>query len=100
MSPRTNPKLRLDLVCNPGGELGGSAVVHRDHNHSAQRASEKSSNPLCAVFSPEHDPVAFAEPPRLQLPAKSQGHLHDLTVGEPFHAVTTPLPIGKLGGVR
>src|SRR5580700_9950583 len=100
MPPRANPKLRLNLPCNPPSKISRSLIVHRNNNHPAQSASKKRRDPLRRVLPPKHHPLALANPPRLQLPAKPYRHLQNLPVGEPLHPVTTPLPVSALIAVR
>jgi hypothetical protein len=98
--PRTNPKPSLNLPRNPPSELPRSPIVHRHNNHATQSAAKKRRNPLRAILPPQHHPLAVANSPRLQFPAKPKRHLQNLPVREPLHAVATPLPISALIAMR
>src|SRR5208283_194166 len=100
MLARTNPKLRPDLICNPRSKIVRGPIVHRNHNNAAHRASKKRRYPLGAVLSPKHHPVALSDSALLQFAAETKRHLHDLPIGEPFHAVAAMLPVGPLIAVR
>jgi hypothetical protein len=75
-------------------------MIHRDNNRTAQSASKENRNPLGAVLAPQHHAVTLPDFPRIQFPAKPQRHLHDLTIGEPLHAIAAALPVGPLVAVR
>src|SRR5947199_9090019 len=49
------------------GKICARAVVDRDSNHTAERTSPKSREPLTAVRGPEQNGVALAHPARSQL---------------------------------
>src|SRR5579872_267678 len=96
MPLQADQQLCLDLPVNPHREIGSGAVVHRNHDYSAERTSEESCNPLGGVLAPHHDAVALHDPARFQLTGKAEGHIHDLAVGKRLHAVPAPLPDGAL----
>ncbi len=65
-----------------------------------ERAPEENRNPFRAVLAPQHDPVAFRDPSRLQLAGKAERHLQNLAVGKRFRPVSAPLPVSALVPVR
>src|SRR5580658_9746298 len=100
MPPRTNPKLRFNLLRNPPRKLRGRSIIHRNHDHAMQSASKKRRNPLRRVLPPKHHPLALADPPRLQIAGEPKCHLQNISISEPLHPVSTPLPVSALIAVR
>src|SRR5580700_3933406 len=100
MLPRTNPKLRPNLPRNPPNKLSRRPIIHRNNNHTSQGTSKKRRNPLRAVLTPKHHPLALANPPRFQFTGKPNRRLQNLPVSEPLHPVSTPLPVSALIAVR
>src|ERR1700733_1888762 len=96
MPPRTNPKLRFNLTRNPRRKLRGGAIIHRDNNHAAHRASEKCRNPFRGVLAPQHHSITLSDFARLQFPAELKCHFQNVAVGEPLPAISTMLPVGTL----
>jgi hypothetical protein len=90
----------LDLPENPCREIGGCPMIHRDNNRPAQRACEKSRDPLSTILAPKHDAVAFTDCARLQFPGEAKSPFHDLAIGPPLHPVPVPLSICALITVR
>jgi|SRR5580658_4546487 hypothetical protein len=100
MLPRTNPKLRPNLPRNPPNKLSRRPIIHRNNNHTSQGTSKKRRNPLRAVLTPKHHPLALANPSRLQIIGEPKRHFQNLPVTKPFHPVPTPLPVSALIAVR
>src|SRR5580658_5698138 len=100
MLPRTNPKLRPNLPRNPPNKLSRRPIIHRNRNHTSQCTSKKRRNPLRAVLTPKHHPLALANLPRLKFTRKPNRHLQNLPVSEPLRPVSTALPISALIAVR
>ena len=94
MPSRPHQQLRLDPLKDPQRKVSRRSIVHRHHDHAAQCASEKHRDPFGAVLAPHHHPIALRNPPRLQLAGKAERHLQNLAIGERFHPVPAPLPVG------
>ena len=97
---RAQQKLRADLLKDADREIRRCAVVHGNNHHATSRASEESSDPLGAILSPEHHPVALADVACFQFARETNCHFQDLAVGKPLHPVAPVLAVGAVVRVR
>src|SRR5947209_16983043 len=93
MRARTYDKLGITLSKHSHGKIRRRSVVHRDSNDSPVRACEEDRNPGGRIRPPQHDPVAFADSPRIQLTSYRIRHLGNFFICPANGAI--PAALGK-----
>src|SRR2546421_9832537 len=92
----TDQELAADLLRDTKREFLRGGIVHWDHDHSAQRTSEKRGDPLGAVGSPDQNAFAFGDSSTCQLTRAAKCQCGDLAIGPARSAISAALHVGVL----
>ncbi len=96
---RTHAQLGVDLIGDAAGEVWRGDLVDWDDDGSAQQASKKSCDPLCAVFAPDEYLVAFADAAGFEFAREAVGRAEDVAVAPSLGAISAAMDVRGLASV-
>ena len=94
VAARADEKPCVHLPKNAESEVCCGDVVHRDSDDAAIGTSEKCGDPGRGVWSPEHDPITFANATGSQLASETECEVGDLSILQSSGAVALMLAEG------
>ncbi len=80
---RAYQELCVDVFGYPLGKIRRGDLVHRYCHGAAQHAAQECGHPFRGIVSPEHHPIALADPSGFQLADKPERQLGDLAIAPP-----------------